>query len=541
MRHLLVVTFLVLGGITVSAQGTIDTMPGEVTFTTSQSVYIKFASTRGIEPGDTLFVLRDGQLTPALIVKNISSTSCVSSPLPGFVFEKGNSIISKQRRKAPAKPDEPIPAPKEPAENVVVPEPEEQEVMIKVEPKKQTYAPKKLIGRLSAASYVNFSDRHETDKQRMRYTLTFNTNRIGKSGLSAETYISFRHTLGEWQEVRDDFKRTFKIYSLALQYDFNDGSRISLGRKTNPNISNIGAIDGLQLEKHWKQITVGLFGGSRPDHTDYGFNFDLVQFGAYAGHMIESKNGIVQSTLAFAEQRNHSMTDRRYAYFQHVNSAIKRVNIFTSLEFDLYTLKDDQPKSTFDVSSIYFSLRYKVSNKLSVFGSYDARKNIIYYETYKNFIDQLLEDETRQGYRFSFNYRPWKRITIGTSAGYRFQKDNPDPSKNLNSYISISQIPHLQVSTTLSLVMIQSAYLDGIIYGVRMSKDLVKGKLFGEAEFRLVEYRYRNVESAIKQSIAGGHVTWRFSKKLSFAFNYEGEIQQKKLNNRIYTNVIQRF
>ena len=134
-----------LGGITVNAQSAIDTMPGEVTFTTSQSVYIKFASTRGIEPGDTLFVLRDGQLTPALLVKNISSTSCVASPFPGFVFEKGNSIISKQRRKALDKSGEPIPSPQEVLENPVVPESEEQEVVVKVEPKRQTYAPK--IGR----------------------------------------------------------------------------------------------------------------------------------------------------------------------------------------------------------------------------------------------------------------------------------------------------------------------------------------------------------------------------------------------------------
>jgi hypothetical protein len=295
------------------------------------------------------------------------------------------------------------------------------------------------------------------------------------------------------------------------------------------------------VEQKLKSMTIGVFGGSRPNHSDYGFNFDLRQYGAYIGHTKETKQGMMQSTIAFAEQRNHTMTDRRFAYVQHINSTIRRVNIFTSFEFDLYTVENSAPKNTFDISSIYASIRYKVSDRLSVFGAYDARKNIIYYETYKNFIDQLLEDETRQGFRFSFNFRPWKKITLGASAGYRFQKDNPDPSKNMNTYLTMSSIPGLKMSTTLSLVMLQSAYLEGIIYGIRASRDLVKGKLFGELEYRHVSYTYTHVEIPLHQSIAGGRLSWRYSKKLSFSLNYEGEIQNQQINHRIYTNFIQRF
>lgn len=541
MRHLFLATCLLIMAQSAMGQQERDTINGEVTYMTSQNIYVKFSSTAGIQQGDTLFIQDNGQLTPALVVRYISSTSCVGVAINTFTFAKGAKILAKSR---PQK-KEPVPAQEVPKnitpEVVITPEQEEHEVPAKEEPKKHTATTSRVKGRLSAASYLNFSDHPDTDRQRMRYTFTFNANHIGHSGLSAETYISFRHTLNEWQEVKDNFKRTFKIYSLALQYDINEQTRIWVGRKINSNISNLGAIDGLQAEKSWKHFLVGAFGGSRPDHADYGFNFDLVQYGAYAGHTVTGRNGITQSTLAFAEQQNNGATDRRYAYFQHINSAIKRINIFTSFEFDLYTIENDQPKNTFHISSIYFSLRYRVSDKLSLFGSYDARKNIIYYETYKNFIDQLLEDETRQGFRFSFNYRPWKRITLGSSAGYRFQKGSPDPSENLNSYLTISRVPGIHAAATLSAVFIQSQYVNGVIYGIRTSRDLVKGKVYAELEYRTVRYRYAHVEEPIRQSIAGANLSWRFSKKLSFSIQYEGEIQNHQLNNRIYSNVVKRF
>jgi len=542
MKRTLLFLWIVMFGISVSGQNAIDTIGGEVSYKTSQSIYVRFQSTKNIAVGDTLYMFNEGKILPMLVVKYISSTSCVGAPLSDQTIETGSRIIARVKSKKEVQL-----APAETAQ-VVMPESkdvqeilEEETLTGKYEQKKQVTETEKLKGRISAASYINFSDHPENDKQRMRYTHSFNARRIGNTGLSAESYISFRHTLNEWQEVKDNFKRAFKIYSLAFEYNVNEGTRIWFGRKINFNISNIGAIDGLQAEKKWKKTLVGVFAGSRPDLTDYGYNFNLFQFGAYVGNTIEGKNGTIQNTFAIAEQRSHNMTDRRFAYFQHLNSAIKNIHIFTSLEFDLYKLENDKPKNTLDVSSIYFSLRYRTSDKLSFFGSYDARKNIIYYETYKNFIDQLLEDETRQGLRFSFNYRPLKKITIGSSAGYRFQKGNPSPSTNMNSYLTISRIPGLQVSATLSAVLIQSAYLNGIIYGVRASRDIINGKLFGEAEFRVVEYNYKSVEFPLKQYIVGTNLSWRFKKKLSFAVNYEGEIQNKQLSNRIYTNIIQRF
>jgi hypothetical protein len=523
----------------VNAQQDMDTTEGIVSYKTTQNIYVRFTSTQGISVGDTLYFIRDGIWWPVLVVKFISSTSCVGAPMISQNIEPGTKIIAQVKtQKKPVYPDE-----KKNKEEII---PEEEVVTEKIEetqysqktPSKKT---DHIKGRISAASYINMSGHPANDRQRMKYTLTFNARRIGNTGFSAECYMSFRHTLNDWQEVKDHFNKVFKVYSLAAEYEFNEGLHVWLGRKINFNLSNIGAIDGLQAEKKWKKTLVGFFAGSKPDLSDYGFNSHLLQFGAYTGYTIQEKNGIIQNTFAIAEQRNHNLTDRRFAYFQHVNSSIKRINIFSSFEFDLYKVENDVPKNVFDVSSIYFSIRYRASDKLSLFGSYDARKNIIYYESYKSFIDQLIDEETRQGFRFSFNYHPLKKLTIGSSAGYRFQKNNPNPSENLYSYLTLSRIPNLGISATASTVLIRSQYLSGIIYGLRLSRDFLKGKIYGEVEYRIVKYKYQSLELPLNQSIAGTNLSWRITKMLSFNVSYEGEFQNKNLTSRIYTNVIHRL
>ena len=324
MRHLLLTLLMACGILTVSAQVTTDTLGGEVTYKTSQNIYVKFESTKLISVGDTLFLTKDGTIIPALIVNNLSSTSCVGTPLTDLPIEAGTRIIARVQQKPKELRGDtsaistPLSTQIEDAMNKPVTEKEEEKVLTE---KSETK------GRISAAAYINFAENPEANKQRMRYTLTANSRRIGQTGLSAEVYMSFRHTLDEWQEVQDNFKRAFKVYSLALEYDFGKGMRVWAGRKTNFSISNMGAIDGIQAEKRWKKAFIGAVVGSRPDLSNYSYNPAMFQYGAYVGNILEGHNGTMQNTLAFVEQKNGAMTDRRFAYFQHLNSMIKRLSL----------------------------------------------------------------------------------------------------------------------------------------------------------------------------------------------------------------------
>ena len=285
------------------------------------------------------------------------------------------------------------------------------------------------------------------NSQRFRYTLSLDAQNIADSKFSFETYVSFRHKLGEWDEVKNDIFNALKIFDLALIYDPNKSTRISLGRKINPRLSNIGAIDGLQIEKSFGNFAVGALAGTRPDYADYGFNSNLLQFGGYVGLNTRNSSSYSESSLAFMQQMNGSNIDRRFLYFQHSNSFVKNLYFIGTFEVDLYQLKIDTINNTetatnsFDPTGMYLSLRYRFSDKLSVSGSYDARKNVIYYETYKTFTDRMLENEMRKGFRLQASYRFTRDLTFGLQTGYRFLKSDPHPSKNIYGYLTYSNIP----------------------------------------------------------------------------------------------------
>jgi len=531
---------LVFIGLVGYSQAKQDTVKGSVTYKTSQNIYVKFESTKAIDIGDTLYTFQQGALQPVLVVHQLSTTTCVGSKIDNSVINIADTIFSIQEKQIPVETETAKPSPV--FEAIVNANQNEEPVVAE---KQLTTPNTKSVpafrGRISAASYINFASQPGYDIQRMRYTFTLNSREPVEKGFSAETYMSFRHTINEWQDVKDNFTKAMKIYTLAVQYKLNKNTRFWLGRKINFNISNLGAIDGLQAEKQWNHIIVGSFLGSRPDYLDYGINVHLVQYGAYVTHVNQNNKGQILSTIAFAQQQNHGITDRRFLYFQHQNATIKDINIFASTEIDLYTVKNGQPQSTFLLSSLYASVRYRASKKLSLFVSYDARKNIIYYETYKSFIDQLLEDEMRQGMRFSFNYHLLKKVTLGTNVGYRFEHSLPHPTQNINSYLTINQFSSLHLSATLSAVLLQTSYLKGNIYGIRISKDFMKGKLYEEVEYRNVTYRYGSTELPIQQHIIGLNTSIRLDKKLSLSVNYEGEIQSGRTLNRIYSNIVYRL
>jgi len=509
---------------------------GKVSFVTSQSVYIKFSSTENISVGDTLYTKQAGKLVPALQVKDLSSISCVCTPLLSIDFKISNLVYFKHIT-TPL----PLTLPLEIKTGNVITQAEEGSDTLTTETTDEKVLKQEINGRISISSYSNFSNTGVPNSQRMRYTLSLKGNNLGNSKLSLESYISFVHSNTKWEEVKENIFSGLKIYSLAVKYDFNETTRLWLGRKINPTISNVGAIDGLQFEKKFRSFTVGAFTGSRPDYRDFGFDFSLVQYGAYLSHAYGTAKSQIQSSLAFVEQNNSGKTDRRFAYFQHTNSVIKNLFFFGTVEMDMYKKVNDKPESTFDLTNLYLSLRYRIIRQLSITASFSARNNIIYYETYKNFIDRILESETLQGWRLQLNYRPIKYLAIGVKGGYRFRKTDPKPSRNLYGYVTYSRIPGINAAMTLSATLLETSYLSGRIYSMGISRDLIPGKLFGGFNYRMVDYQYNNSEMELPQHIGDVNLNWRIYKKLSLSLNYEGTFEKERVYNRVYVNVSQRF
>jgi hypothetical protein len=520
-------------------------LEGDVSYTSSKNIYVKFNSTKHIRIGDTLYISPEGQRkVPGIIVKQLSSISCVGEPIGGVSLQVGVSVYARHISNNPDKDDSDPFAEAGPAPTVEEPDPAvmtdeiagSSEVIL---PERQEAETR---GRLSLSSYSNFSNTRANNTQRFRYRFSFNASNIGGSKFSTESYLSFSHRAREWDEVKENIYNALKIYSLAVNYMVDERTDIWFGRRINRNISNVGAIDGLQFERKLNNFTFGAIVGYRPDYQDYSLNPDLFQYGAYLGHQVTTeKGGNVQTSVAFFEQTNNFNIDRRFGYFQHSNTSFKNVYLFCSAELDLYEKVDNVAANALRLSSLFFSIRYKVRKNLSVSASYDTRKNVIYYETYKNFIDQLLEAETRQGFRFRINYRPIKFLSIGYSTGFRYQENNPIPSKNMHSYITYSRIPGIKASATLSINMLNTNYLNGKIVGLRMTRDLIPRKVYGSLNFRIVDYHFESSANTLSQKILGTSISWKISKQITLSMDYEGTFEKERNYNRIHTRIAQRF
>ncbi len=531
---------LLILSLSLEGQVTVENVPGQVSYVSTRNIYVKFKSTSGLSPGDTLFLLSGNALLPVLIINDLSSTSTVCTPLGERSFMVSDQVLARIKKENPKPAEIASDVSEKPAPAAITPA-----GPTTPQAEKKLYQ-QQIKGSISINSYTDVSDTDSENSQRMRYTLSLDAVNIGNSKLSLESYISFRHKPGEWEDVKNNIFRALKIYNLSLRYDLNETTRLSLGRKINPRISSAGAMDGLQIEKNLGKFIVGAIAGSRPDYEDFGFNSKLFQYGFYAGYNSGSSKVRSESSIAIMQQYNDFRTDRRFLYFQNSTALLKNLNSFSTFEVDLYESKIDSLNnkkswSTFDLTGLYLSLRYKVSRNLSVYGSYDARKNIIYYETYRTFFDHLLETELRQGFRLQASGRISRNVSYGAQAGYRFLKSDPVPSRNLHTWVTYSRIPLINLSATLSATYIESSHLNGMTGGINLNRDFLTGKVQTGIGYRYMNYKLAETLSGIVQNIAEIRFSWLFYKNYSVALNYEGTFEQKNTYNRIYLQARIRF
>lgn len=513
---------------------------GKVSYITLQNIYVKFETSGLVQPGDTIFIRKEQSLIPLFVIESVSSLSCVGKPIAKTDIKVSDIVVIKIKKSGKSTPiKDKIPTELSSVRNDSVQTPQSK---IPAKSLPGSERAEKIRGRLSASSYSSFSNTSDFN-QRMRYTFTLYADHISGSRISTDTYITFTHKLNEWAAVQNNIFNALKIYSLSVNYDVTNKTQIAIGRKINPKIASIGAIDGLQAETKAGNFTFGAVAGTSPDYTDYSFNPKLFEYGGYLSHDINNKSGNMSTSLAFFQQTSHGMTDRRFVYFQHDNSLIKNINLFVSTEVDLYALKDSVPTNTISLTSLYLSLRYRVSKQLSAYLSYDARKNVIYYETFKNYLDLLLQDATRQGYQLRINYRPSNSISSSLTGGYRFQKNDIHPMLNVNGFLTFSKVPGINSSLTFSTNWIKSSYVDGMIYGVQLDKELVPSKLSAGIYYRLVDNNYLNATSGSRslQHMAALELSWQISKKMYFSANYDGTFEKSNKYHSIYVSLTQRF
>lgn len=509
---LLIISFNILSAQTKNTR----LLEGVISYISSQNIYVKFVSTNGIEIGDTLFLKNNNDFLPAIKVDHKSSTSCAGSSIISRKLEINDllyaiipEIIKDSTTEAVISTT---------LTPVVIPTVTSGEIITKT-----TLEPvSSFSGKISVQSYSNFTNNQASyDYQRWRYTFQLNANRIGSSGFSYSQYISFAYRADDWNRISSDLSEAIRVYDLAVKYNFNERSLIWLGRHLNNKISNISSIDGLQFESGINEWSIGAAIGSRPDFNNMGYNFKLFEYGVYANRTDQLANGDMQNTLGYFEQTNDFKTDRRFLYYQHSNSAIQSTRIFLSTEIDLYKKEMGESKTEFSLTSLFTSVNIRPSDFFAVMISYDARKNVIYYETFKTLVDSIIENETRQGFRTRLTLKPFNNFYIGGDYGYRHRKGDLKPSNNYGGYITYTRIPAIETSATVSFNKLSSSYTEGDIWTASLNRPIAFGfdVMLG---YRFTNYKFRSGIDDLKQNSVSINLNTYFLKPVLLNFTYEG-------------------
>jgi hypothetical protein len=500
---------------------------GKITYKSKNFYYVAFDQTNYINYGDTLYIHDNNKFVSSMVVKHISNRSVACIPLlanlnlgENVIAFVSNSINVYRKEKDKIINDYAI-------EKLLT---------------NKTEEPVKTIsGRIGVTSYSSFDNFSKNNfVQRFRYYLSANEKNISGAPVNFNSNIIFTYRTTEWYKVNKNLGNALKVYDLNINYNFDNNS-LWFGRRINPKISNIGTIDGIQFETKLDKYSFGAVIGSRPNFVDYGFNLKLFQFGAYAVRTDTINNKTILNSISVFNQTNNYKTDRRFIYFQHANNILKNLSFFVSGEWDLYKIVRGIKKNDLFFTSFYSSVNYNSSGLFSFNLSYDARKNIIYYETFKTYADSIFENELRQGFRIRTNFRFLNSFFVSLNYGYRFKNGDNKTNNNYGVNLSYYNIPIIKSSINLTYNKILSSYLDGSIYGASLGKDLFNGILNTNLSYRYVAYNFVKYGGNINQNIAGIDLSLNLFRSFYSSFSYEGVFEKNRTYGYININIGKRF
>lgn len=535
LNYILILFFLILTQ-AVSGQNK-NINEGEVSYVTNQSVYVRFESTEGFNSGDTLYYQKDDKLVPALVINNMSSISCVCKPISNIELKVGDNLSGKLKVSQQKSAVLPVIAEGQ-TETEKTENPTNVDIVDETPEVKQKNG---VSGKVSMSSYIDLTNTPMNSNYRNRYTFSIESDNKD-AVFGGEAYMSFVHSNSNWDEIKKDIFNGLKVYNMSVWARPTKNLKISIGRKINRYLSNVGAIDGIQAEQRVSDFTIGLYAGSRPDNLTYGYNFKLFQAGAFVAHNKMVGNGSMQTVIAFSDQENDWNTDRRFLYFQHYNTIVKNLFVMGTVQMDLYQNINDTISTKPRLTNAFVSLRYRFSRKISASVGYSNQSNILYYYTYRDYITHLSDDRNVQGIRLSLTLATIKNLSVGIRGSYRNSNQDPRPTKNINGYASYRNIPYLTgVIIRGGFTYMETGYINGRIIDFNLSKDLLKGKIYTSVGYRNVNYNYLSSENVSIQNIVEIDVNWRMVNPLMFSLSYEASFDTNYTYNRIFLNLTWRY
>jgi len=446
---------LLIAGITAGAALAGGSNHPCVTCISSEAVYVDGGLASGINIGDTLAFIRDRQTVAIAVVTRVaelaSAAEVCHQKCPVQIGDVAALLSDVPRLTVPVavmaaevtyEPDEPV---------------------AETEPRK----PSRLKGSLSVENFYR-KDMTDSDLDRAQPGLRTRLSVTNLGGGDLEFKLRHRsrlyHRSRSLSTGQDTDEWVHRVYELGLFRKVDDArTEWALGRVLSPYVRGVGYVDGGYIaHRIHDNFKLGVAGGTTPDRLTSEPDFDRRKFGLFLSWEIgEYATRRVALTAALSSEYDKTTVSRDFIYFQGTYSKKNLVSLYQSVEIDLNRdWRYDRSGERFTFTNYYGNATVNLSQKASVFFSYDARKNIRYVELMDT-PDSLFNDDVHKGIRGGFNLRPSGRLYFRSYGGIRFREDGHDDNRFISALIRIDRFPMPRHAVTLSMHLVETQFTTG--------------------------------------------------------------------------------
>jgi hypothetical protein len=497
------------------------TIKGTLSYQTVNNAYVKFEQTKSIRIGDTLY----NASSPCLVVQAKSSSSCVCISINSCTLKVGDTIQHHFFDKIIQVQNEPQQTQQD--LNSANKIPPKDSVNKTIEPLSTG-----ILSFSTLAQQTLFSEANRINlRQVIRFGLTRQFSFFGKP-CTINLNGNYQHYYSNLPSNYPVLGR-LNVFQASIDQQVNSKLRLSLGRSFQSNgLSTFGIYDALRIQyskNKWQLETVA---GFLPNLGTFGLDFKQQLLGTSIFYAKSTQGKYLQLGFGSYLQLKNGQFDR-FTIASQGALQIGKIQGYFANDIDLSASK-------VRMNNLFVSAQWMLSRKWQLFISYDARQNIILWNSYsQSLIDDLLDNAIQQGLRLRIQYKAGINTILSAHVTNRFNKE-----------LSQMQLIGLQVrqqkffwpGAQLTYSSNLASYPSWLSFQQTLRYDQQIGTTQFGLYYRSQLFDRKKIESIIfNQSTYGIQFYSPLKKQLRYAINGEFGMQQQQKIIRVYVTVSKKF
>lgn len=462
---------ILLSPVLISAQE--NTGEYEISHISSERIFVNAGKDKGLEKGDSLFVVKKNVNIAYLLVLHVSShsSSCkiLDSKAPvavGMAVKKYGKEVSKEENKALL-----VTTRKRPLNSG--------------NGNRYKRSRNKISGDITVSnfSFMENKGEHSIHQPGIRFKLKVRElfQDLDKLEIYFRSRYYYRTGYGGYAAPNEEWRN--RLYSFSYRYT-DPGAKVnySLGRFSSNVVSGIGFIDGGQFQYALSEsFKTGVFAGavSTELFSTIANPASLQKYGVYAQYNYKGSSTNWLTVLSATGEYHGSLISREFLFMKNSFSLTKLINVYHSMEIDVN--RDWRKKNGMDgfsLSNFFLKLDYWFieNNRVSI--RYDNRKN---YYTYDNqsIPDSLFDSAMRQGMRLSYSGRYGKYWNLRIFGGFRNAVSGDQASYSYGFSVNKRNLFFRSLSAVVSFNSVSNIYTEGYNPNLKLYKSWDNGLITG--------------------------------------------------------------